>query len=466
MKLFIILVMMILSYSSINAQEADQPLIILWAGDFYTVDASGTATPITANRLVAGEAMPSSQRDLAISPDGRFLAYLRTPDFFAQALANNLTGNLGTTPADVILLDTASGEQTVLAHHAEGTSWQDAERLWYRSELTWSPDGTQLAYAELHRINVSYYETRIRVYNMQTGSTRTISGTPENFWPMTWFPEGIAAHTTLFAPDGTVLAHNFLTEGSIVRGHMSYQGRPYAIISSTDVVPYEDLNGGQVYVMDMLTGEFGVIQGLISSVSATTSDQSAIFLRDDNDTRPAEVFDPITGANFIPPRQPPFAVDFTLSPDGRRFAYVLIGTNINIYNFDDGSTQTIDMNATALVWGGKQYTVVLADGQRMPVQPTTDFENSKRCGTLPALPLELGGVGRVIEGGGSNRIRSAPSVEAEQIGEIPAGSTFEVVDGQQGICAGGIRWAQVRYDGITGWTAQGADDSLFLEAAA
>jgi uncharacterized protein YraI len=52
-----------------------------------------------------------------------------------------------------------------------------------------------------------------------------------------------------------------------------------------------------------------------------------------------------------------------------------------------------------------------------------------------------------------NRIRTDPSFYAAQIGLIPAGSSFSVVNGPY--CDGVYHWWQVTYAGITGWTIEG-----------
>ena len=189
-----------------------------------------------------------------------------------------------------------------------------------------------------------------------------------------------------------------------------------------------------------------------------------MFIKDDNDTRPWYVIDPQSGAIYNSPRQDPYAVDFTFSPDGKQFAYILIGTSVNITDLK-GKDLVVDLPANAIMWGSKQYTVADKAGmQNEAFTPNHDFESPRRCGSLPAVGLVAGGEGRVIAGSTANRIRSAPDTEAEQLGQIPAGELFDVVDGQQGVCSGGIRWAQVSYDGVTGWTAEGANGQVFLEA--
>lgn len=56
--------------------------------------------------------------------------------------------------------------------------------------------------------------------------------------------------------------------------------------------------------------------------------------------------------------------------------------------------------------------------------------------------------------------RSQPNSSAALLGQIPAGERFTVLDGP--ICANSIAWWVVRFDGLEGWTAEGADGDYWL----
>jgi hypothetical protein len=274
-----------------------------------------------------------------------------------------------------------------------------------------------------------------------------------------WLNEGIAVGPTIYNTNSEIVAQHYLNERMTFGHPLTYQGGEYAIVDSADVIPHD----GRVYLMNMLTGEFGVVDGYESSISATSPENSLVFIKDDNDTRPSFVVDPQSGAKFIPPRQAPYAIDFTVAPDGRQFAYILIGTSVNITDLK-GKELVVDLAANTIIWGAKQYTVAAKTGdQSAPVVPTNDFDTVKRCGTVVPVGLVAGGQGKVIVGGGPNRVRSAPSPDAGQIGQIPQGATFNVLFGGNGVCNGAIRWVQIEYQGLTGWTAQGADGQAFLE---
>jgi hypothetical protein len=87
----------------------------------------------------------------------------------------------------------------------------------------------------------------------------------------------------------------------------------------------------------------------------------------------------------------------------------------------------------------------------------TAFEQSTQCPGAPPLRLWVGAMGRVTPGL-SNLIRDD---NGRQIGSIPAGGTFEVIDGPT--CRDGYAWWKVKYQGTIGWTAEGKPGDYWLE---
>jgi WD40 repeat protein len=74
--------------------------------------------------------------------------------------------------------------------------------------------------------------------------------------------------------------------------------------------------------------------------------------------------------------------------------------------------------------------------------------------------LTTGGEG-VVMPGSPNRVRSAPDTSGSVVGELPAGTRFRVMDGPA--CSGDIVWWQVEATQVSGWTAESAGGSYFLE---
>jgi Tol biopolymer transport system component len=449
--------------SIVQAQEPTAPIIALAKNDFYAINPDdGSFTQITHHQEDLYFDQPSFQRDLAISPDGQYLAYLKTPRFFAIAMKNGLLGNFGFGPSDVVLLNLATGEEKVIAQQQANVKWSDSVRLWYRWKLNWSPDGSQLAYYQYRGFTGEpSFQAQIMIYDRVTDKTVTLVQSEDYLDETAWLAEGISVGPVVYNTNGDVIVQHSLTDRMIFGHPLMYQGREYAIIDRADVIPHD----GRVYLMDLMTGEYKVVEGYESSVSATAQDDSLVFIKDDNDTRPWYVINPKTGAIFTPPKQAPYAVDFTFSPDGKQFAYVLIGTSVNITDLK-GKQLVVELAARTIIWGSKRYTIASKSGdQSAPVMSTDVFNittSSAECGTLPPVGLVSGGQGRVMVGSGPNRIRSEANAGAAVIGKIPEGAIFTVINGQ-GVCSDNIRWVQVESQGVIGWTAEGADGQVFLE---
>ncbi len=460
----VLLFAMFLWSSIVQAEDTvvSAPIIAVSKGDFFAISPiDGSVKQITNHHQTVYGDQPRSQRDLAISPDSQYLVYLQTPLFFAIAMKNNLVGNIGAAPANVVLMNVSTGEETVIADQQANITYKDKTRLWYRNNLTWSPDGNTLMFVQYRGTQGEpSFDAQVVLYSLLDRTSRVLVELETYASKLVWLSNTtIVAGRGVYDLNGSRISQFYLNEGMTGRYLTHYQGKDYVIVDSADVIPHN----GRVYLMDLLTGEHGVVSGFQSSISARTPENSFVFIKDDNDTRPSFVINPKTGDTFTPPKQAPFAVDFTFSPDGQHFAYILLNTSVNISDIS-GKELVVDLDADTIIWSGKQYTVASKTGdQSAPVTPTNDFYNVRRCGTLPTVGLVAGGQGKVIVGGGANRVRSAPNPDADKLGQIPEGETFTVVDGQQGVCSHAIRWAQIEYQGVTGWTAEGADGKAFLE---
>src|SRR5689334_21508350 len=77
--------------------------------------------------------------------------------------------------------------------------------------------------------------------------------------------------------------------------------------------------------------------------------------------------------------------------------------------------------------------------------------------------LTLGGQ-TIVTPGSSNRFRSAASTSAEQVGQIPAGGVFTLLEGPN--CVDGFLWWRVDYNGVTGWTVEANASDYFVDPVA
>lgn len=87
-------------------------------------------------------------------------------------------------------------------------------------------------------------------------------------------------------------------------------------------------------------------------------------------------------------------------------------------------------------------------------------QEDPNCAGAPVPRLVIGEQGRVLPGD-SNNVRDPASREGALVGAIPGGAVFDVLDGP--VCADGLNWWQVAYEGITGWTGEGAGTDYWIE---
>jgi len=125
-----------------HAQD-NLPLIILANYDLWAFD--GTAlTNLTYNGHIT---------EAALSPDGTKIAYTAWSPISVDAFER--TGGIGggPLPADVLVLNLTTLEITTIAiQPADASLFTDGveDSALLRSALTWSPDGSQLAWGEVH----------------------------------------------------------------------------------------------------------------------------------------------------------------------------------------------------------------------------------------------------------------------------------------------------------------------------
>ncbi|MFP4321579.1 MAG: hypothetical protein ACLFTK_03925 [Anaerolineales bacterium] len=63
--------------------------------------------------------------------------------------------------------------------------------------------------------------------------------------------------------------------------------------------------------------------------------------------------------------------------------------------------------------------------------------------------------------GPANNFRDGPSLNANSIGRLPGEAVFFVLDGP--VCADGMAWWQVDYQGTVGWTSEGQGNTYWLQ---
>lgn len=94
---------------------------------------------------------------------------------------------------------------------------------------------------------------------------------------------------------------------------------------------------------------------------------------------------------------------------------------------------------------------------------TTFAQTAENCPDTAPSRLTIGEQGRVLTGN-PNNVREQPSRESLIVGKIPSEAVFTVLDGP--ICADGVSWWQVDYEGLVGWTAEAIGFEYAVESLA
>jgi uncharacterized protein YraI len=118
---------------------------------------------------------------------------------------------------------------------------------------------------------------------------------------------------------------------------------------------------------------------------------------------------------------------------------------------------TIPQAASA---GGLPTPVVPAASGFIGDTSTTTTSSTGACPGAPPSRLFVGGSGRVTPGA-ANNFRAGPSSNSAKIGELPGSAIFNVLEGP--VCADGMAYWRVNYNGQEGWTAEGRGSTYWLE---
>jgi WD40 repeat protein len=89
----------------------------------------------------------------------------------------------------------------------------------------------------------------------------------------------------------------------------------------------------------------------------------------------------------------------------------------------------------------------------------TQTSAQEDCSTAP-FPRLRAGITAQTSSGQSNNVRDAAHADANRIGQIPPDSQFQVLS--EATCADGYYWFQVDYQGLVGWTVEGAEGEYWL----
>ncbi len=464
-KMFVLLLLFILA-SALLAHAQQPPLVFLIDQDLWTwADGDPALTPLTSNAYV---------REVTLSPDGTRLAVLVLSPVTIDAVQRS-GGFSGYWPVDIAIIKIGTGAITPIATQPDDARLfatdGSPDNVWLRGLPAWSPDGTKLAWTEMHYPSFAPEENRLVIYDTASGAAQPIvTGLPEPagagptpisvIWSEAgialWVPTYDATNSTfptdflIYSPEGTLVSQTRLPDDP------SKVFMEYHWITTSQGPQLGLLYGdGAWELVDPLTGTRQPASAPVELYSPLAPETSLAF-RFTIDPNASDYWQNQNWEVVRPDGQTvPLAYhghDLLIAPDGSSFAYV-----------DPNGGITIDGTLTSAVvqsvlpapgyWGPTGWR--LGTGTVTPPAPP-----AAACPGAPTPHLVVGAQARVVLNTSPNNLRDAP-VSGAVLLQIPAGGAFTVLAGPT--CDHLMNWWQVDYNGTVGWTAEGDASGYWLE---
>ncbi|GIK63938.1 MAG: hypothetical protein BroJett018_17320 [Chloroflexota bacterium] len=367
--LLIILGLSLVTLHPAHGQSSDSaPLIVLMGGDFWKY-ADSTWTQMTQSGY---------HQTPLLAPDGTQIAY-RTVAPDAIAAIESGQGTSGLPATNINLLNLATGEEQSIATQPDNISLAEGRYI-LRSEPSWSPDSTQIAWTDLAYPSGT---DSLVVYDVATVTPISFPLTlPQRYGiqgaaEIRWGAAGIAIWVTgldvatggineifsIYAPDGQLLSTSQLpfseTSGYILDFFwIEHQGN-------------QDLgvlySNGDFYLIDPRLNTFMQYLNPPTFFASGTAGAPSISLVRAPENQIGLPFsfsyqpDASGTAVSIPETLSPLTI--TIAPDGTALAYITSEGQVVVVQ--NGSPQTItsaDQFATALVWANKSWMTAESGG--------------------------------------------------------------------------------------------------------
>jgi SH3-like domain-containing protein len=444
--------------------QDDAPVVMLVKGDLWTWSAINGLNQITTWGY---NGFPK------LSPDGSLVAYSSTATMAVEVIEEQGGIGGGPLPSNIWVIDPLTQDAFRVADQPPDASFMVpnvSSKGVIRSEPTWSPDGSQLAWTELLFPEDSY---RLAIYTFATGNTTFTSlntltiplGIPS---PLTvkWGPEGLVIRGAINInqdPSQQKDAFYFFNNNGV-------QTAVGVLPSDEFVIEFDWINaGGRWYVLILQE-----TQGwrLIDPANGTTQSLSAS----------PELYSPISPlgvslsvvfedfSNYswwrLDTDGPQQQIATTrsmdamlISPDGTTAAYIDPNTG-GLALWENGVTTPVaglgqandNRLVVSAVWGGTRWrSLGTVTAQQAPLA----------CPGFLASRLGVGMTGHVLPGF-SPTLREASSSASLAVTVIPEGGQFAVTSTPPQ-CAENTTWWQVNYNGFIGWLPEGAGQTYYVQ---
>jgi hypothetical protein len=468
-RLWIIVWLCLLITGVAAAQDelTDAPLIAVFNGQIYRLE---------GDALVEYDAcMPDEQLSVQFvsSHDGTKFAFATLPKIITAAIDE--LGGLGDMPIGLNLWYCDTEIDTLKRFHAleggdEAFTGDLPQASAINSTPAWSPDGQQLAWTSVTPDGTSY---SLWIYDLATGEeTESPLDLPPPFMfplPPTLYWGETALYMTLpafneetFVVEETLYTYDFETSAFSSEVILLSEGETSDFITDRLLLNNEEseqfaihlFEGGWV-VVDPATGEQQPMDGVpLAYAENGLAELNMLADVDENFNFNWQV----AGA------EPPFVLEsyprqrIALAPDGLQMAFA--DSTLHIWYegeiFEVGNSDGFADDVSAqVIWGATHWMAGGgAEVEPAPLPTCTGTQQSR---------LRVGDAAQVISETVPNRLRSNPSLSAEQVGQIPGAGAFTVLEGP--VCADGYAWYRVQFEDRQGWTAEGSAEEYFIEPA-
>lgn len=459
-----------------EAQEPfEAPLLINISGQMYRW-LPGEEAPTPAGCDLQGNALHMRFYSLNQSADGIWASFMVLPADMEDG-APTPTGNLWVCNLEVgaaYALSDADPSYPGLVSHG-----------------VFSPDGRYIAWAEVNDPS-SWADARILVHDLATQETSILVdntpfdepcgvgvGAPHLVWGDAGIAVGyfIASQTDCsLADESGIFVYNL---DDSLRAQYEIEHNGLGLLEWIEVegephLVYQDAYSNPlIYSINIQNGSITEHDSFIDAYLPNANNQAGHYILT---SRSNSLNPPL---KYLPASDTPLEgrIDVALSPDGSLMVLVI---GKSLYLGQNGNLEPALWNAEFLQISGSNSAVIpqsYRSGQLEIAwtQPAYRLVSSNTATSVcpSAGKLFLRESARVLEGLGDNNLRIAPWPNATILGNIPEGEQFALVDTKifnpsanlgLEVCSNNIRWREVLYNNLHGWTAESQDDGYFIEA--
>lgn len=361
--------------SAPSKQGANAPLLFNYKGDIWAWDGKA---------LKARTQWGYNGRPI-LSPDGQNIAYLSVAKVAVDQIkqGKEMSGYL---PQNVYILDIATNQALRIADQPAQATYGQPYYFVTRSQPTWAPDGTALAWTELVESSGTNEAAQVSLVKYDRASRRTqkLASIPLADVPMipsaletAWGNGGIAVMSYIKGSEGDAIPQLIVysTAGKLILQKrvaeagaliwMDDNGTPVIGLQGATTKPDGSLQGFYWAVVNPATGTYGELSSGVPAVRSVGADPNHPVLFSPNSTDPTLTWQLVaiqgTKSFDFEPKNLNLASELAIAPDHETAAYiqdsgvmVLSGNKLVALKGADGAA----IDASGLAWGPVEWFIL------------------------------------------------------------------------------------------------------------